>query len=231
MLIALFLWINFVYKRGGMGALAYLKTPELKDKDMLSQVLFNLKEKKLALKKLLTEKSFNYSQEPKFPLASGRKSRFYIDCKMTTLYSQGAFLIGQILFDLIKPLNIKGIGGLTLGADAIAVATAVIAGQNGVDLVSFVIRKEAKKHGLMKYVEGDVNPEDKVVIIDDVITTGGSTLQAIEKAEKAGLKVVKVIVLVDREEGGRENIEHEGYEVKSVFTKSELKDEYEKLNK
>ena len=207
------------------------KPPELKDENMLSQMTFDLEEKKLVLKRLLTEKSFNYSEEARFPLVSGRKSRFYIDCKMTTLHSQGAFLIGQILFDLIKPLNIKGIGGLTLGADPIAVATSVIAGQNGVDLVSFVIRKETKKHGLMKYVEGDVSPGDKVVIIDDVITTGGSTLQAIEKAEKAGLEVVQVIVFVDREEGGRENIINEGYKVESIFTKSELKDEYEKLHK
>lgn len=186
--------------------------------------------KKQILKKILTEKSFNYSKEPIFQLVSGRKSRFYIDCKMTTLYSNGAFLTGQILFDLIKPLNVQGIGGLTLGADPIAVATSVIAGQNGIDLISFVIRKETKKHGLMKYVEGDVKPGDNVIIIDDVITTGGSTLQAIEKAEKAGLKVVKVIVLVDREEGGKENIISKGYEVGSVFTKSELKEEFEKLN-
>ena len=190
----------------------------------------NLNEKKQILKKILTEKSFNYNKEPTFKLVSGRKSRFYIDCKMTTLFSRGAYLTGQIMFELIKPLNIQGIGGLTLGADPIAVATSVIAGQNGIDLISFVIRKESKKHGLMKYVEGDVKPGDDVIVIDDVITTGGSTLQAIEKAVKAGLNVVKVIVLVDREEGGRENIVSKGYEVESVFTKSQLKKEFEKLN-
>lgn len=190
-----------------------------------------MKLKKDELRKLLTEKSFKYSEEPIFSLASGRKSQFYIDCKMTTLFSKGQVLIGTIVYELMQNLNIRGIGGLTLGADPIAQATAMIAGQKGIDLVSFVIRKEAKKHGLMKWIEGDVQSGDKVVIIDDVITTGGSAIQAIEKAEESGLDIVKVIVLVDREEGGRENINKKGYEVESIFTKSELFEEYERLTK
>ena len=190
-----------------------------------------MKLKKDELRKLLTEKSFKYSEEPIFSLASGRKSQFYIDCKMTTLFSKGQVLIGTIVYELMQNLNIRGIGGLTLGADPIAQATAMIAGQKGIDLVSFVIRKEAKKHGLMKWIEGDVQSGDRVVIIDDVITTGGSAIQAIEKAEGSGLDIVKVIVLVDREEGGRENINKKGYEVESIFTKSELFEEYERLTK
>lgn len=190
-----------------------------------------MKLKKDELRKLLTEKSFKYSEEPIFSLASGRKSQFYIDCKMTTLFSKGQVLIGTIVYELMQNLNIRGIGGLTLGADPIAQATAMIAGQKGIDLVSFVIRKEAKKHGLMKWIEGDVQSGDRVVIIDDVITTGGSAIQAIEKAEESGLDIVKVIVLVDREEGGRENINKKGYEVESIFTKSELFEEYERLTK
>ena len=190
-----------------------------------------MKLKKDELRKLLTEKSFKYSEKPIFSLASGRKSQFYIDCKMTTLFSKGQVLIGTIVYELMQNLNIRGIGGLTLGADPIAQATAMIAGQKGIDLVSFVIRKEAKKHGLMKWIEGDVQSGDRVVIIDDVITTGGSAIQAIEKAEESGLDIVKVIVLVDREEGGRENINKKGYEVESIFTKSELFEEYERLTK
>jgi len=192
-----------------------------------SREAFSVKRDKL--KRLLTEKSFKYSHEPKFQLVSGRKSQFYIDCKMTTLLSHGSALIGEIMFDLIEPLNIKGLGGLTLGADPIAQATSVVAGLKGVTLISFVIRKEAKSHGLMKWIEGDISRGDRVVIIDDVITTGGSTLKAIDKAEECGLKIVRVIVLVDREEGGKENIEQKGYKVESVFTKSELLEEYNKL--
>jgi len=184
--------------------------------------------KREKLKRLLTEKSFKYSKEPKFQLVSGKISQFYIDCKMTTLLSHGSALIGEIMFDLIEPLNIKGLGGLTLGADPIAQATSVIAGLKGVSLISFVIRKEAKSHGLMKWIEGDISSGDRVVILDDVITTGGSTIKAIDKAIECGLKIVKVIVLVDREEGGRENIEQKGYQVESVFTKSELLEEYKK---
>lgn len=182
-----------------------------------------------ALKQLLTELSFQYNQKPVFSLASGKKSNFYIDCKMTTLYSRGLPLIGELMYNLIISLNIKGIGGLTLGADPIAVATALIAGQKGNDLISFVIRKEPKKHGLMKFVEGRINAGDRVVIIDDVITTGGSTIKAIEIAEKSNLQIVKVLVLVDRQEGGKENIMKRGYQVEALFTTGDLMKEYQKL--
>lgn len=186
---------------------------------------------KLELIKILAEKSLKVSKEPEFLLASGQKSNFYVDCKMTTLFSRGLPLIGEIFFERITSLNIKGIGGLTLGADPIATATAMVAGQRGIDLVSFVIRKESKKHGLMKWIEGGMAPGDRVVIIDDVITTGGSTIKAIDKSEEAGLEIVKVIVLVDREEGGRENILKRGYEVEAIFTKSELMEEHDRLKK
>ncbi len=191
----------------------------------------NMENNKLLLKKILTEKSLKVSKDPIFPLASGKLSDFYVDCKMTTLFSKGLDLVGKIVFEMIAPLNVKGIGGLTLGADPIANATAMIAGQKGLDLFSFVIRKEPKKHGLMKWIEGGISAGDRVVVIDDVITTGGSAIQAIDKAKDAGLVIVKVIVLVDREEGGRENIRNRGYEVESIFSKSELMEEYAKLSK
>lgn len=194
---------------------------------MLSSIMTN---NKLALMKILTEKSLKVSKEPSFQLASGKLSNFYVDCKMTTLFSAGSNLVGQVIYDMIEPLNIKGIGGLTLGADPIATATVMVSGQRGIDLNAFVIRKESKKHGLMKWIEGGVYSGDRVVIIDDVITTGGSALKAVKRAEEAGLNIVKVIVLVDREEGGRENIQNYGCEVESVFTKSELMGEYEKFN-
>jgi orotate phosphoribosyltransferase len=191
----------------------------------------DMKNNRLELLKILTKNSLEVSQYPKFPLVSGTLSNFYVDCKMTTLLSHGLNLVGQIIFDVIAPLNIKGIGGLTLGADPIANATAMIAGQKGLDLISFVIRKETKKHGKMKWIEGGIRSGDRVVIIDDVITTGGSTIKAIDKADEVGLNIVKVIVLVDREEGGRQNIQDRGYEVESIYTKSELMKEYAKYNK
>ncbi len=187
-------------------------------------------QKKESLKKLLTRLSFKYSETPVFPLSSGKMSNFYIDCKMTTLYSIGMALLGDVVYDMVKSMKIKGLGGLTLGADPIAYAAAMIAGQRGEDLVSFVIRKEPKKHGLKKWIEGGVETGDRVVVIDDVITTGGSAIQAIEKAEESGLEIFKVIILVDREEGGRENIIKKGYEVESLFTKTELLEEYDKIN-
>ena len=181
---------------------------------------------KLKLKKLLVEKSFKFSKEPIFQLSSGEFSQYYIDCRVTTLYSKGMVLIGNIIFDLVAPLDVKGVGGLTLGADPIANSTSMVAGQKGIDLISFVVRKQPKKHGLMGSIEGGIKSGDRVVIIDDVLTTGKSIIQAIEKATETGLEIVKVIVLVDREEGGKENILKKGYEVVSIFTKKEIMEEW-----
>lgn len=185
--------------------------------------------KKIALKELLTERSFKYSETPTFNLASGQKSQYYIDCKMTTLFSRGMGLLGDIFLEMVEELGIKGIGGLTLGADPLAYATAMAAYRKNIDLTAFVIRKEPKKHGLQKWIEGDVSEGDRVVVVDDVITTGGSTIKAIDHAEESGLKIVKVMVLVDRQEGGREAIAARGYDMDAVFTKSELKEQYDQL--
>ncbi len=187
----------------------------------------DLLQKKDKLRRLLTEKSFQYSETPKFKLVSGAVSQYYVDCKMTTLLSHGKVLMGEIIFAMVEDLNIKGIGGLTLGSDPIADAVAFVAGLHGREMIAFVIRKQAKSHGTMKWIEGDVKAGDRVVILDDVITTGGSAIQAIDRAEEAGLTILKTIVLVDREEGGRENILARGYEVEALFTKSELKAEYQ----
>jgi orotate phosphoribosyltransferase len=205
-----------------MGELAYL--------DLLGGENKAMSNRKSQLRKLLTERSFKYSNEPIFPLASGRMSQFYVDCKMTTMNSKGSVLIGNLVYGLVESLSIKGIGGLTLGADPIANATALIAGLKDVELNSFSIRKEPKKHGLKKWIEGEINPKDRVVIIDDVITTGGSALKAIDRAIEYGLEIVAVVVLVDREEGGKQNIEKRGFSVKALFTKSDLMEEYEGLH-
>lgn len=161
---------------------------------------------KQELIRILIEKSFKYSEQPVFKLVSGNMSRFYVNCKPTTLSSRGMYLIGHLIFDMIKDLDIRGIGGMTFGADPIAMATAFVSGINGKPVNAFSIRKEQKDHGIIKWVEGDMTPGDRVVIVDDVATTGGSTIKAIERAQIQGLHVVKAIILVDRREGGLENI-------------------------
>jgi orotate phosphoribosyltransferase len=178
--------------------------------------------------KLLIEKSVRYSDTSDFKLASGRMSNFYIDCRKVTHNAEGKYLIGNIIFNKIKDLPIDAIGGLTLGADPIAAAVSYTAFLNKKPVNSFVVRKEQKEHGLKKLVEGDVQAGSRVVIVDDVITTGGSTIKAITAARAEGLEVEQVIVLVDREEGGREEITKYISDVRPLFIKTELLDAYKK---
>ena len=179
--------------------------------------------KRRQLLTLLKEKSFRYRPDQPFKLASGRVSPYYVDCRPTTFSAEGLALIGEIVFELVKDLGVEAIGGLTLGADPIAHAVALTSFLKGQPLNSFTVRKEPKGHGVGRQVEGDVKPGDKVVIVEDVITTGGSTLKAIAAAQEFGLKVVKVIVLVDREEGGRQAVEQAVPQVEAVFILSELR--------
>ncbi len=179
-----------------------------------------------ALKKRLAEiilaKSFRYSDNPPFTLASGRTSNYYFNCKPTTMDPEGMNLIGSLLFEMLRDAGITAAGGLTLGADPIANALSLISYQQGKPIKSFTIRKDIKDHGTKSAVEGDVRPGEKVVIIDDVITTGGSTITAIERAAAAGLVIDRVIALIDREEGGRENIIKFAPRIEAVFTRSEI---------
>ena len=179
--------------------------------------------KRRQLLTLLKEKSFRYRPDQPFKLASGRESPYYVDCRPTTFSAEGLALIGEIVFELVKDLGVEAIGGLTLGADPIAHAVALTSFLKGQPLNSFTVRKEPKGHGVGRQVEGDVKPGDKVVIVEEVITTGGSTLKAIAAAQEFGLKVVKVIVLVDREEGGRQAVEQAVPQVEAVFILSELR--------
>jgi orotate phosphoribosyltransferase len=178
--------------------------------------------RKERLARVILEKSFKYSDDPPFTLASGRKSSFYFNCKPTTLDPEGMNLIGHLLFDMIEDLDVTAAGGLTLGADPMANALSVISFQRGRPVKSFIVRKEPKDHGTKSRIEGTVKAGESVVILDDVITTGGSTLSAIEAARQAGLNVKRVIALIDREEGGRENIEKEVGDVRAVLTRTEV---------
>lgn len=181
---------------------------------------------KKQLIKLILEKAFKYNEEPVFKLVSGRMSNYYFNCKAVTLHPEGMYLIGNLVFDMIKESGAKGIGGLTLGADPIADAVAYTSYLRKRPIEAFVVRKTAKSHGTMQWIEGNIAAGDQVVVVDDVITTGKSTIEAITRAKEGGLEVVKVIALVDRQEGGKENIEALGHKVETVVTREEVMELY-----
>ncbi len=171
---------------------------------------------------LLCEKSFRFSREPTFKLASGRMSRFYINCKPAILSARGMALVGNLVFDAVKDLDIDGVGGLTFGADPIAAAAAYTSELRKKPFKAFSIRKTRKDHGIIKWVEGDMAPGEKVVILEDVVTTGGSALKAVDRATEEGLEVVRAVVLVDRQEGGLEAMRRRVKDVSAVITRDEL---------
>ena len=171
---------------------------------------------------LLCQKSFKYSPEPTFKLVSGRLSQFYVNCKPTVMHPRGMFLAGHLMFAAMADLRPAGVGGLTFGADPIAVATAFVSGLKEQPIAAFSIRKIKKDHGIAKWIEGDLAAGDRVVVIDDVVTTGGSTIQAIERAREEGLEVVRVVVLVDRQEGGMDNIRRHVADVRAIVTRDDL---------
>ena len=159
------------------------------------------------LLKLLADKSFRLGQ---FKLSSGGTSDYYIDCRLTTLDAVGALLTGETVLQEIENRGWKAvaIGGLTMGADPIVVATSVISAQQSKPINGFLVRKAEKTHGTGQRIEGFRDKSAKVVIVDDVCTTGASTVQAIEAAREYGFEVVGVLCLVEREEaGGRVNVE------------------------
>ena len=139
-----------------------------------------------------------------FTLASGRKSRYYLDSKRTTLLPEGAYLTAREILRILRENGVRAdaIGGITLGADPIVCPVAALSHAEGPPLRAFIVRKEAKEHGTGRKIEGNLIPGSRVVVVDDVVTTGESTLKAIAAATEAGFQVVAVVCLVDREEGG-----------------------------
>ncbi len=183
----------------------------------------DIAEMKKRLIELILEFAFQYSETPKFKLVHGGTSQFYFNCKRVTLDPEGQYLIGNLVFDAVRDLPIQGIGGLTLGADPIANAAAYTSWLKGRPIQSFVVRKAPKDHGIVAPIEGKVKSADHVVVLDDVVTTGGSTLQAISACRQSGLVVDGVVVLVDRQEmNGRENIEKEVPNFKALVTRDEV---------
>lgn len=184
---------------------------------------------KIELLHILYSKSFRHDPAAGFTLTSGKKSDVYIDVKKTALSSQAMELIGFAYFQKLKLDPVDAVGGMTLGADPICYAAALISTLHGKYLDVFIVRKESKEHGTKQQIEGDLKPGAFVVVIDDVVTTGGSTIKAIKAAQEAGFNVTKVIAFVDREEGGKENIEKEtGVRFDSIFTKSDLMEVHKK---
>lgn len=164
-----------------------------------------------------------------FVLASGRRSSLYIDCRLTSMSPEGQLLIGRAALADLKASGWEAdsVGGLTLGADPISYAIAhasALAHEAGSGRLirSFTVRKEAKKHGTGKLIEGPFESGDKVVVIEDVITTGGSALKAVDAIRCAGGDILGVLALVDREEGGREAIEQAGLRIRSLVTASQI---------
>ena len=153
-----------------------------------------------------------------FTLASGKKAKYYLDGKQITLHSRGLRLVSEGLLALMDGIDASAIGGMSIGADPIVGGMLAIAAGQGRELSGFLVRKEPKGHGTQKYIEGPVTPGQKVVIVEDVVTTGGSSIQAAERAREFGLEVVLVLAIIDRMEGGRENFEQAGYPFKSLLT-------------
>ena len=158
-------------------------------------------ERRAALREILKTHSLKRGD---FTLASGRKSNFYFDSKLTTLRADGAFLTGECFLDLLEEKQIAAdcFGGLTLGADPIAAAVATAAHRRGSSLCGYIVRKETKGHGAGKLMEGPVTPGMRAVVVDDVVTTAGSALKAIAAVKEFGMTITAVVSLVDRGEGG-----------------------------
>lgn len=170
---------------------------------------------KQALVAILREKALRFGD---FTLASGKKASFYLDCRKVTLDSRGANLIAEGMLDLLGAAMPDAVGGMAIGADPITAAVITVAGQRGLPMKGFIVRKEAKSHGTGRDVEGPVEKGDRVYIVEDTVTTGGSSLLAIEKAEAAGLQVLGVLAVIDRLEGGREAFAARGYSLQTLLT-------------
>ena len=180
---------------------------------------------------LLASISFRLGE---FTLSSGAKSDYYIDCRTTTLHAQGAVLTGQVFLDLIRQHSwqAEAVGGLTMGADPIVVATSIISAQAGSPIHGFLVRKSEKVHGMGRRIEGFQQKGARVVIVDDVYTTGGSTIQAIEAAREFGFNIAGVACLVERLEAkGRPAVEQAAAPAKfiSIFTSDDVKAAHLKL--
>jgi orotate phosphoribosyltransferase len=171
---------------------------------------------------LLTQHSY---KKQRVVLASGRESDFFIDCKQTVLSAEGHALVGELMFDAVKAMgSCDAVAGVELGGCPLASAVSLVSFQRGAPLDAVYVRKEVKDHGSRRALEGDVRlaPGARLVILEDVVTTGGSTLKAVAKIKDAGYTVTGVVALVDRQEGGSEPITASGLAFVSLFTRADF---------
>lgn len=170
-----------------------------------------------ALMELVKSRSLRFGD---FTLASGKKAKYYLDGKQVTLDSRGAVLVGEGLLDLLTQHGQlpKAVGGMAIGADPITAAIITVAGLRNLSLAGVLVRKEAKGHGTNRYVEGPVQPGDTVAIVEDVVTTGGSSLEAIKRVREFGLKVTCVAAIIDRMEGGAQAFAEQAIPFFSLLT-------------
>jgi orotate phosphoribosyltransferase len=170
---------------------------------------------KQALIDLVREKAL---QQGQFTLASGKTATYYLDCRKVTLDSRGANLVAEGILEMLGDNLPDAVGGMAIGADPITAAVITIAGTRQRPLKGFIVRKESKEHGTGRDVEGPVAAGDSAIIVEDVVTTGGSALKAIERVEAFGIRVLGVMAIIDRLEGGAEAFERAGYPLKTLLT-------------
>ena len=180
--------------------------------------------RKERLRQIIVDTSFRSSSKPEFRLSSGQASKDYVDCKMAISHAETRTLVGELIVEGIPPTSVDAVGGLELGAYPIACAVSDAFDRRKEKVPAFVVRKEPKSHGLRKNIEGDVKKGDRVLIVDDVITTGKSTIDAIVKSREEGLEVVKVIAVIDREEAdGVKKIQGQGVSFEALFTLEDVR--------
>ncbi|MEL6441974.1 MAG: orotate phosphoribosyltransferase [Cyanobacteria bacterium J06621_8] len=179
------------------------------DTDALRQTLLNLIVKHAYI-------------EGDFTLSSGVKSSYYINCKLVTLTAEGALALGRLLFQIL-PEDTAAIAGLTLGADPMVSAVSVVSAYENAPIPALIIRKQPKGHGTQAYIEGPtLAPRAKVVVLEDVVTTGASALTAVERLQAAGYQVTKILALVDREQGGRDLYSSKNIQFQALFSINEV---------
>ncbi|MHC1631212.1 MAG: orotate phosphoribosyltransferase [Methanotrichaceae archaeon] len=172
------------------------------------------------LRELVQEKALRVG---KVTLSSGKVSDYYIDARRVVLDPEGAYLTGKLMLDMIKP-ETEAVAGMTLGADPIVSSISVLSHIEGRDIIALIIRKEPKKHGTKRFIEGPVLQKGaKVAVVDDVVTTGSSLIKSIERLRVEGYEPVQVIAILDRQEGGSEKLATAGYSLNTIFTKTDMK--------